>query len=59
MVSMEDRAQISAELLIIMAAVVGFSLLLVQNLSSTSGEAVSKLNESTDELMSEIDNITG
>lgn len=55
---MDDRAQISAELLIIMAAVVGFSLLLVQNLSGTSEEAVSKLNESTDDLMNEIDNIT-
>ncbi len=56
---MENRAQISAELLIIMAAVVGFSLLLIQNLSGTSEKAVSKLNESTDELMGEIDNITG
>lgn len=55
---MDDKAQISAELLIIMAAVIGFSLLLVQNISSTSKEAAGKLNESTDNLMGEIDNIT-
>lgn len=56
---MDNRAQISAELLVIMAAVVGFSLVLIQNLSGTSEKAVEQLNESTSELMDEIDNITG
>lgn len=55
---MDNKAQISAELLIIMAAVIGFSLLLIQNLSSTSEKAVHKLNESAGDLMEEIDNIT-
>lgn len=55
---MDNKAQISAELLIVMAAVVGFSLLLVQNLSSTSKKAAGKLNESSGRLLDEIDNIT-
>lgn len=55
---MDDFAQVSAELLILMAAVVGFALLLIQSLSSTSDQAAGKLNESTGRLLSEIDNIT-
>lgn len=55
---MDDKAQISAELLVVMAAVVGFALLLIQNISSTSEEAVGKLNETSGALMEEIDNIT-
>ncbi len=59
MVDMDDKAQISAELLVVMAAVIGFSLLFIQNISSTSEEAVSELNETSEDLMDEIGNITG
>ncbi len=54
----KNTAQISAELLVVMAAVVGFALLLIQNISSTSEAAAEKLNESSESLLDEIDNIT-
>jgi len=57
-ICLDEVAQISAELLVIMAAVIGFALLLIQNVSSTSEEAAEKLDEASEDLLDEIGNIT-
>ena len=55
---MDNKGQISAELLIIMAAVLAVAFILVQSLSGTAKDASSKLEKSSNRLLEEIDNIT-
>ncbi len=59
MVSMlnEKRAQISIELIIVMAAVVAVVLLLVTQLQDSSEKGVSKLAKKTEDVFDEIDKI--
>lgn len=56
---MDNRAQISAELIIIMAAILAVAIVLVTNLKNTAGDASKKLSSKSDELLSKIDKITG
>lgn len=53
----ESRAQISIELIIVMAAVVAVVLLLVSQLQSSSEKGVDKLAKKTQDVFDEIDSI--
>lgn len=55
---MDDRAQISAELIIILAAIVSVAFVLIQNLSNTSKDAAKKFSSKSEDLLKEIDKIT-
>jgi len=55
---MDNKAQISAELIIIMAAVLAVAILLINNMQSTAKQASSKLSNKTSDLLDMIDNIT-
>lgn len=54
---MDSRAQISAELIIVMAAVLAVALILVKNLGSTAQSASSKMSNKSDDLLREIEGI--
>ena len=54
---MDNRAQISAELIIVIAAVLAIALILIKTLGSTSKTAAGKLNSSADKLMQEIEEL--
>ena len=53
----EDDAQISVELIIVLAAVVAVVLVLVSQLQSTSAEGSKKLKETSDSVFRKIENI--
>ncbi|MEK6970285.1 MAG: hypothetical protein AABW68_01165 [archaeon] len=53
----EDRAQISIELIIVMAAVVAVVLLLVTQLQSSSKTGIDKLEKKTKDIFDEIEQI--
>lgn len=54
---METRAQISIELIIVMAAVVAVVLLLVTQLQDSSEKGINKLSKKTKDIFDEIDAI--
>lgn len=54
---LENRAQISIELIIVMAAVVAVVLLLVTQLQSSSKEGITKLEKKTQDIFDEIEKI--
>jgi len=53
----EHRAQISIELIIILAAVVAIVLILVSQLQETGTKGAEKIQKKTDEIFSKIDKI--
>lgn len=53
----DSRAQISIELIIVMAAVVAVVLLLVTQLQSSSEKGLAKLDKKTKDVFDEIDKI--
>ncbi len=53
----EQKAQISVELIIVLAAVVAVVLLLVTQLQETSTEGSKKFEETAEEVFSKIDEI--
>jgi uncharacterized protein (UPF0333 family) len=53
----EERAQISVELIIVLAAVVAVVLVLVSQMQSTSQEGAKKLKETSDSVLKKIDDI--
>lgn len=53
----EEKAQISVELIIVLAAVVAVVLVLVSQLQSTSEQGSKKLEETAGEVFSKIDEI--
>ncbi|MCX6801345.1 MAG: hypothetical protein NTZ73_04100 [Candidatus Diapherotrites archaeon] len=53
----EEEAQISVELIIVLAAVVAVVLLLVNQLQETSAEGSDKLKKTADEVFKKIDDI--
>lgn len=53
----EERAQISVELIIVLAAVVAVVLVLVSQLQATSTEGSKKLEETSDDIFAKIDDI--
>ncbi len=53
----DSRAQISIELIIVMAAVVAVVLLLVTQLQSSSASGIEKLEKKTEDIFDEIDKI--
>lgn len=53
----ENKAQISVELIIVLAAVVAVVLILVSQLQSTSEEGSKKLKETSDSVLKKIDDI--
>ncbi len=53
----EERAQISVELIIILAAVVAIVLVLVSQLQETGTKGSEKIKQKTDDIFSEIDKI--
>ncbi len=53
----ESRAQISIEMILVMAAVVAVVLLLVTQLQSSSEKGVNKLKQKTDDIFREIEEI--
>ena len=57
MAGLGSRAQISIELIIVMAAVVAVVLLLVTQLQSSSASGVQKLEQKTQDIFAKIDEI--
>ena len=53
----ENKAQISVELIIVLAAVVAVVLILVSQLQATSEEGSKKLEETSDSIFKKIDDI--
>ena len=53
----DSKAQISAEMIIVMAALLGIAIVVVRKLTSSTEKASAKLDEKTDGLMNEIDEI--
>ena len=53
----ESKAQISVELIIVLAAVVAVVLILVSQLQATSEEGSKKLEETSDNIFKKIDDI--
>jgi hypothetical protein len=53
----EEEAQISIELIIVLAAVVAVVLLLVNQLQQTSAEGADKMKKTADEVFKKIDDI--
>ena len=54
---MDSKAQISIELIVIMAALIVVALVLVNRFYATSQSASKKISDSTDSLMDKIDEI--
>lgn len=54
---LEEKAQISVELIIILAAVVAVVLVLVSQLQSTSSDGSKKLKETSESVFKKIDSI--
>ena len=54
---MDDKGQMSAELILIMAAVLAISIFVINGLQSTTQSATSKLNKSSEVVLSKIDKI--
>ena len=53
----EERAQISVELIIVLAAVVAVVLILVSQLQATSTEGSKKLKDTSESIFKKIDDI--
>ncbi len=53
----EEKAQISVELIIVLAAVVAVVLILVSQLQATSDAGAKKLKDSSDDVLDKIDDI--
>jgi uncharacterized protein (UPF0333 family) len=53
----EERAQISVELIIVLAAVVAIVLILVSQLQETGTKGSEKIKQKTDDIFDEIDKI--
>ncbi|MCX6803635.1 MAG: hypothetical protein NTY48_03620 [Candidatus Diapherotrites archaeon] len=53
----EERAQISVELIIVLAAVVAVVLVLVSQMQATSADGSKKLKETADDVLKKIDDI--
>ncbi len=54
---LEENAQISVELIIVLAAVVAVVLVLVSQMQDTSNEGAKKLKAKTESVLKKIDNI--
>ncbi len=54
---MEEKAQISVELIIVLAAVVAVVLLLVTQLQETASEGAKKMDKSAESIFKKIDKI--
>lgn len=54
----QERAQISAEMIVVMAAVLAVAMIMIKGLSNTATRASSKVSNETDDLISEMDNIS-
>lgn len=54
---LEEKAQISVELIIVLAAVVAVVLVLVNQLQATSNEGAEKLDKTAKDVFSKIDEI--
>jgi len=54
---MEERAQISVELIIVLAAVVAVVLLLVTQLQETATEGSKKMDDTAEDIFKKIDKI--
>ena len=55
----DERAQISAELIIIMAAVLAVALIVVTQLQSTAQKGSEKIGEKSEDIFEKLDNISG
>lgn len=53
----EERAQISAELIIIMAAILAIAFIVVTQLQSTAQKGSEKLGNKTEDVLNKIDEI--
>lgn len=53
----EESAQVSAELIIVIAAVLAVAVILVKQLRDTAQDGSKKMSEKSDKLLSEIDKI--
>jgi hypothetical protein len=53
----EERAQVSAELIIVIAAVLAVAIILVRQLRDTAKEGSKKMSEKSDKVLSEVDKI--
>ena len=54
---MNNKAQISAEMMMIMAILVGLAIMLMNMLMNNASSFSGKMNESSDKLLSDIDKI--
>lgn len=55
----DEKAQISAELIIIMAAVLAVALIVVTQLQSTAEKGSEKIGEKSEDIFDKLDNISG
>ncbi len=53
----DDKAQISVEMIIVLAALLAVAIVLITKLSSTSKQASEKIDDKTNDLMEQIDDI--
>lgn len=53
----DNKAQVSAELILVMAAVLAVAILLVKQLQDTAKSGSKKLDEKTEKVLKEIDKI--
>lgn len=53
----DKKAQISAEMIIVLAALLAVAIILVTKLSSTSKQAAEKIDTKTEELLERIEDI--
>ncbi len=54
---MDGRAQVSAEMIIVIAAVLAVALIFIKNFSATALKGSQKMVNKTEELLAEIDKI--
>jgi len=53
----EQKAQISAEMIIVLAALLAVAIVLITKLSGTSKQAAEKVDAKTNDLLAQIDDI--
>ncbi len=54
---MDNKGQISIELIIVIAAILAVALIFIKNFSGSAKKSVSKFNNKTDAILKELDNI--
>jgi uncharacterized protein (UPF0333 family) len=54
---MDNKGQISIELIIVIAAILAVALIFIKNFSNSADKSVKKFNNKTEEILKELDSI--